>query len=314
MADGTDSHFAIRTAEGIAAGPGTAYRVASISKIVTGQTLAGVNLDQTAGPLLGFDLTHPSGKPVTLRHLASHTASLGEDALPVPPTRRLTDWIAEAPIWLDAPPGTYFSYSNLGYILLAACAERLHRKPFERITSQILNAWGVRGGFNWSGMDDATRRAGLPIFRRDGDSFLPQIDASEADRLVPEPPGLNIARFSPQGGLRTSLRGLLAIARALPKLDADPLWWQQSGPGDYLGGVFEHYGLGLQVFEEPTFYPRPLIGHFGNAYGFNGGVWFDAKADLCFAYALNGLEIGDEDDTFSETELTIFDAMARLKG
>ena len=290
------------------------FRAASISKIVTGQTLARVPLDQDAGPLLGFDLRHPSGRTVTLRHLASHTAGLSDAALPVRLDQRLKDWIAQNPVWAAEPPGTYFRYSNLGYILLAACAERVHRRPFEAITANLLSDWGVPGAFNWVGLPDDTRKRGLPTFRRDGDTFIAQVDATEADRLIPEPQGMNIARFSPQGGLRTSLAGMLTLATTLRRLNADPLWYHQSGPGEYLDGVFQHYGLGLQVFEEPSFYPRPLIGHFGNAYGFNGGVWFDPKADLCFAYALNGLEIGDEDDTFSETELTIFDAIGRLKG
>jgi hypothetical protein len=82
-------------------------------------------------------------------------------------------------------------------------------------------------------------------------------------------------------------------------------------PGDTLGGHFQGYSTGLQILPDPSFYPRPLIGHFANAYGFTGGIWYDRLACAAFTYALNGMPMGDEDDVMSNEELAIFAAVAQ---
>mgnify|MGYP000436335315 FL=1 len=82
------------------------------------------------------------------------------------------------------------------------------------------------------------------------------------------------------------------------------------GAFDTFGGVFESYGWGVQLFDSPAFYPRPLVGHFGNAFGFNGGVWYDPQRQIAMAYALNGIEMGDESDGISHHERSIMRAIA----
>ena len=103
---------------------------------------------------------------------------------------------------------------------------------------------------------------------------------------------------------------MVQLARSLKHADPTPFWTPQMGAGDTLSGVFESYGAGLQIFENPSFYPRPLIGHFANAYGFTGGVWWDRARNAAFCYALNGLPMGDESDAFRPEELEIFWAVA----
>ena len=108
-----------------------------------------------------------------------------------------------------------------------------------------------------------------------------------------------------------SLRAMLTLAMSGAGVPRAPLWRHTDGPGDYEGGLFQDYGAGEQLLTDPSFYPRPLVGHFGNAYGFNGGVWWDAQADICFAYALNGVAMGDESDALSDAERAIFAAVAQ---
>ena len=109
--------------------------------------------------------------------------------------------------------------------------------------------------------------------------------------------------------------GLLALAKSLNTLKyPSALWSSKETSGDTLGGVFEQYGLGLQIFDQPSFYPNRLIGHFGTAYGFKGGVWFDCETETAFAYALNGANINDESDEFAEEELRIFEGIAQFCG
>jgi CubicO group peptidase (beta-lactamase class C family) len=211
-------------------------------------------------------------------------------------------------------PGSYFSYCNLGYVLLAAAAEALSGERFDVLVADALQHNDIKGGFNWSGLSDADRARFLPTYRRDGDSFVAMIYTVLPDPFAPDDAyqiGAHTAQFSPQGGLRMSLRNMLDLAQVGAGAPRDPLWRQSDGAGDYEDGLFQHYGAGEQILPNPPFYPRPLVGHFGNAYGFNGGVWWDEQADLCFAYALNGVPMGDESDALSDAERAIFVAIAQ---
>ncbi len=312
LAQGDNTHLSIATAPRISAGPDTMFRVASISKIIVGQAVAAfVKTKATTwqtdmSDILGWRLRNPDfpDTPITLGMVASHSAGLTDEAgYVLAPDTVLAEWCRTQPIH-SQQPGTYFSYSNLGYLILAAALEKLAGQPFPDAVRHLLPE---RAGFNWVGVDGADR---LPTYRRNDSGFVAQID--ETIMRVPE--GTHPGVYSPQGGLRLSLKGMLALAQGLRNADATPLWTHTMGSGDYEGGVFESYGAGLQIFDTPNFYPRPLIGHFGNAYGFRGGVWYDRERDLSVAYALNGLARGDEDDAFSDAELQICAALADWKG
>lgn len=330
-AGGAD-RISVVTAPEVTADEATMFRAASVSKIVVGRTLQAVAdaagiadpWDRDASTALGFPLRHPdfADAPVRVGMLASHCAALGEDAgYAVPPDTDLGDWVLtqEGLFAPDTPPGSRFDYSNLGYILLAAVAERWGGAPFGHLARvHVLDPLGIPGGFNWFGVAASERARALPTFRRTVAGLVPQIDAHVPptglvlqDAMVVARPG-NPAAFSPQGGLRVSLRGMLILAKSLGQTAATPLWRASQGPGGYLDGLFQDYGPGLQILPDPPFYPRPLIGHFGNAYGFHGGIWWDARAEIAFAYALNGVAEGDDSDALSPDERTVFTAIGAL--
>ena len=312
MARGQQRHFAISHAPFLKVTPNTMFRVASISKVVVGRAVSAfvktkaTTWDADVSDILGWALRHPEfpDQPVTLGMVASHAAGLHDEAgYLIPPEQTLQAFCAQRAVF-SAQPGTRFQYSNLGYVVLAAVIEALSDKPLPGAIAPFLPPGA---GFNWIGVSAADRDRAIPTFRRAGDTFQAQVDEPPTVAHATQNPGA----YSPQGGLRTSLEGMLTLAEGLAAPEV--LWTPAMGPGDYLDGVFESYGAGVQIFEAPRFYPRPLVGHFGNAYGFNGGVWYDAARELGFAYALNGLKVDDEADAFSEAELAIFDAIAQLK-
>ena len=289
------------------------FRVASVSKIVVGQTLAllladhGIGWDTDVSDALGWRLRNPAFPdiPITFAALASHTAGLDDTrGYLLAEGQLLQDFMLEGRFHNNQNK-TYFVYSNLGYIIIAELIEKLSGRDFADAVAPLVS----QGGFNWANVSERNITNALPTYRREGDVFRAQID----DPPQPAAPTGSVARYSPQGGLRLSLSGMLTLAEWLPQADQRVLWRRSDGPGNYLDGVFEDYGAGLQIFTSPSFYPRPLIGHFGNAYGFNGGVWYDAQADIAFAYALNGLELGDEADCFSDAERDIFSAVAEIE-
>ena len=197
---------------------------------------------------------------------------------------------------------------------------------FDHLATEVLHALEIVGGFNWSGVSAEVRQRALATYRRGPSGFVAQVDdavpskgllmadGSLAD-LDHDLPAWNPAIFAPQGGLRTDLSGLLTLAQQVGHTAPHgPIWRQSDGPGAYLDGLMQDYGSGLQILPQPPFYPRPLVGHFANAYGFKGGVWYDAATDTAFAYALNGLAVGDESDALSEDERAIFAAIAAMEG
>ena len=112
--DGAAPAFHIATAPGVACGPDTLWRAATLSKVVTGRVAElaarAAGLDPTlaeVGPILGFDLRHPSWPemPVTLAQVASHTAGLSDTArYLVPPEVSLAEWTLGRDIWGRAGP------------------------------------------------------------------------------------------------------------------------------------------------------------------------------------------------------------------
>lgn len=303
-----------------AAAPGLAaegfFRAASISKIITGRVFraaAGAQglhppYNAAASDLLGWDLRHPRWPDVTVTAgmIAAHCSGLSDaGGYVLPPGVALRDW----PLVWGAAPGTAFDYCNLGYLLLAAMAERLAGERFDLLAARELARIDVAGGFNWHGVPPDVPV--LPTFRRDGGRLVAQIDAT---RVAPDPAGWVAGEapglFSPQGGLRVNLRGALGIARSLTEADGPVIW---DGPTDD-PGVFQSYGSGVQFLDRPAFWPRPVMGHFANAHGFVGGVWKDRETGLAFAIALNGLPLGDEDDRLREEELALYAAIAHVTG
>lgn len=327
--------YHLATAVGIRATPDTLFRAASISKIVTARTLdrvaqsAGLGpefLNDDIGSHLGFRLRNPRwpDRPITIGQVASHSSGLCDDAgYTLPAGQLISDWFEEAGsgCFLPNPPGTFFTYANLGYLLLAAVCEAIGAKPFDTLARQhVLDPLGIEGGFNWSGVPAPRREDRLATYRQESGALVPQIDSVVAWDGISDPEGsstpnaryqlhLDVTRFSPQGGLRLSLKGALALARSLADEPGQRLWTLCKGPGAYSNGIFESYGMGLQILDNPAFYPRPLIGHFGNAYGFLGGVWYDRAHDAGFAYALNGAPVDAPDDRLTAEEQALFAAI-----
>jgi CubicO group peptidase (beta-lactamase class C family) len=125
-------------------------------------------------------------------------------------------------------------------------------------------------------------------------------------------PGSNGALFSPQGGLRISVRDLVAIGRLLldrgwhqgaPFLTEQsltamlgPEWRFDGTNGDTDGGFFCAYGLAVQSLpvaregcNDALFGPgRIMIGHAGDAYGVRSGLWIDLQSGMGIAFISTG--------------------------
>ena len=226
-----------------AAGPGTMYRVASISKLVTTLgVLAAVEagrmgLDADASDFLGFRLRNPHfpDVAVTPRMMLSHTSSVrDEGGYNWPSTVKLRDVLAgNAAMWgREAAPGAYFSYANLPWGLLGTMIERTTGERFDRfMRGHVLGPLGVDATYNPADLGaKAAERIATLYRKRSGEEGHEVWDAAgpwraQVDDYSGEAPvsragdeyeiGTNGTLFGPQGGLRASAADLGRVMQLL---------------------------------------------------------------------------------------------------
>jgi CubicO group peptidase (beta-lactamase class C family) len=307
-------------------------RVASISKLVT--TLGvlrlvdqgKLNLDRDVSDYLGWRLRHPAfpDRPITLRLLLSHQSGLvdGNDLYLIPLGASLKARLADPRVWdaTHAPGSGWFHYTNLNFPVVASVMEAATGLRFDRLMRQlVLRPLRLDACFNWQGCSDAAIARGVVLYRAAGEVakdepasrppacpvLAPPGDACD---LAAYRPGDNGALFSPQGGLRISMRDLARIGQVLarhghgllsPRAFAEltrPQWrfdghngLGESGEPD---GFFCAYGLGLQLIgaggpgcRDALFGAgQRRIGHSGSAYGLRSGLWLDPQSGRGLAF------------------------------
>jgi CubicO group peptidase (beta-lactamase class C family) len=153
-------------ATGRAVDADTVFRIGSISKTCTGIAVlqlaeeGALALDDPVNDhLRGFRIEHddPAAPPVTIRHLLTHTAGLGElrrwSDLARPtiglaakldrPLPSLTDFYAPV-LRAELEPGTKWAYANHGFAALGELVEDVSGEPFaERLRRRVFEPLGM---------------------------------------------------------------------------------------------------------------------------------------------------------------------------
>lgn len=307
-------------------------RVASISKLVVAlgamrMVEAGtLDLDRDVSAWLGWKLRNPAfpDAPVTLRLLLSHRSGLadGVDYI-VPLGKRLEEVLADPKAWDgEHAPGTYFRYANIGFPVVAAVMERAGGERFDRLMQRLVFApLGLDACFNWSTCSPAKAARAVVLYRANGD-----VARDDLNGVLPACPvvaegvcdldayvlGDNGALFSPQGGMRISMRDLAAIGAMLlrggdgflsPGSIAEmerAAWIFDGSNGDTSNGAYCRYGLAVQLL--PGSAPgcaddlfgggRPQAGHAGEAYALRSGLWLDRAEGRGVAFFATAVEDG----------------------
>ena len=311
-------------ASGRAVSDADPVRIASISKLVVALGVmrmveAGeLDLDADVTQYLGWRVRNPAfpDVPVTLRQLLSHRSGLTDpDEYRVPLGDRLADVIARPALW-DAQhaPGRHFRYSNVAFPVIASVMERAGRARFDRLMQRhVFAPLGLDACFNWSTCSDAKIARHVVLYRASGEVALDDLAGKRPDCPVIARQGCDLAGyrlgengalFSPQGGLRASMRDLAAIGAMLIRNDGSFLkpasiatlervaWRFDGANGDTGGGFYCQYGLAVTT--QPTRRDgcdddlfgdgRTRIGHAGEAYGLRSGLWIDRAAGTGVAF------------------------------
>ena len=308
------------------------FRVASISKVFTATGYmqlveeGKINLDEDVSRYLGFTLRNPSypNKVITSRMLLSHTSSIRDYPTPyVPFKSNVKSFFTSADCWTRSKaPGSYFSYCNLNFVLLATIMEKVSGQRFDKyITKKVMKPLDIKGSFNLRDFSDSDLQKMGTLYRKTkGESgrYYAQIDdrpidLPSASMLSSYRPGTNAGIFSPQGGVRISpeelghmlemmlnrgkYKGREILKPATVQLMEKPVWnYTPAQPnGDINNDAIESYGLALQYFSgSGSTKPAPnrpdfdLVGHLGEAYGFIGGLMWQHGTKNGFIFLQNG--------------------------
>ncbi len=308
-------------------------RIASISKLVTALGVmrlvdrGRLDLDRDVSDYLGWTLRNPAfpDHPITLNMLLSHRSSLidGDDLYIIPLGGTLQQRLADPRVWdtQHAPGSDWFHYSNLNFPVAASVMERVTNQRFDRLMHRlVLRPLRLDACFNWgAGCSARAVRRAVVLYRANGDVAKDDLNGGHpACLVVPAAdglcdistyrPGENGALFSPQGGLRISMRDLAKIGQmlarggrgflsphAMARLE-QPVWGLNGdngrGEDGANSGFFCSYALGLHRIgnDAPDCHDdlfgdgQPRIGHSGEAYGLRSGLWFDPQTGSGVAY------------------------------
>ncbi|KPP99093.1 MAG: putative beta-lactamase [Bacteroidetes bacterium HLUCCA01] len=345
-------------------------RIASPSKSLTAMALMQlyeqglVDLDADVSRYLGWELRSPHwpDEPVTLRMLLGHTSGIADgptysafartmiaERLPLRMLFTGTDgtrrWSGYSPdIFSEHCPGTYFSYSNAAWGLIASVIERVSGQRFDLYArSHLFEPLGVEASFN---ITDIRPEHIAALYRFQNDAWTPQIDfyadAPPADRgYEGYEPGHNGLIYAPQGGLRISTRGLITLADVLlnqgqttfstPQpvriLQAETLremmaenWRYDGSNGDTWDDFWRSFGLGLhRLTGEPgkdvIFVGVPMTGHPGIAYGLLSDVYVDPATGTGVIFMTNGSKqpFAYGETSFYQVEEAVFQLLETVK-
>jgi CubicO group peptidase (beta-lactamase class C family) len=308
-------------------------RIASISKLVVAIGVmrlveqGRLDLDRDVSDYLGWRLRNPvfPDRPITLRLLLSHRSSLKDDieywAIPLGTTMQQA---LANPAAFDSthPPGTYFRYSNLGFPVIATVMEKVSGERFDALMARlVLRPLGLAACFNWSACGEGAIARAAVLYAPDGGVIRDDLGGRPPACPVLAPNGCDLASyrigdngglFSPQGGLRVSVRDLTTIARMLMAGGAhgrvrilsrasvttltDPLWTYDGSNGETEGGFYCAYGLAVQRVpvaqagcrDDLFGGGRAMFGHAGDAYGLRSGLWIDPRRRTGIAFFATG--------------------------
>ncbi|MCF2515854.1 beta-lactamase family protein [Sphingomonas sp. G124] len=322
-------------AAGRAVTPDDPVRVASVSKLVVAVGVmrlveqGKLDLDEDVSSKLGWKLRNPAfpDRPVTLRQLLSHTSSVRDhdDQYAIPLGGSVRAVLADPDSW-DArhgPGGSYFTYSNLNFTIVASVVEMATGERFDLLMKRlVIDPMKLDACFNWPTCSD-TRVASAIVLMQGGEAVRDDLHGirPECPVFVKEGPcdlarwrlGENGALFAPQGGLRISARGLARVGRMLLSngmIDGQRILSQQSveallrsawtfdgANGDTDHGFYCRYGLATQRLatrqagcaDDPEGKGRQWVGHAGEAYGLRSGIWIDPNSGVGIAYFVTGL-------------------------
>lgn len=292
----------------------TIYRIASISKVIVALGVlllvdkGLVDLDEDISKYLGFTVRNPYYKEdkITLRMVMTQTSSIcdrmydkvncADDpyvALEDMLTNRGHEFYDDL-TFLNHKPGTFFEYSNFGCGILACVVERVTGEYFpEYIVEKLLKPLNINSGFRVENLEDKDNLATHYIYYNK--EFHPYRDFQSFSRVQSPRYKIGDNFRGVAGGLYISIKNLTKIMQMLMNngeykglrlfskeiiKEMKKVQWE-GVPSD---PTYRKKGLQMIIMDQFT--EKPLMGHFGNAYGLRSFMLFND--DYGYIFLCNG--------------------------
>lgn len=296
------------------------YRIASISKVIVAIGLLKlydkglVDLDEDISKYLGFKVMNPKypNDLITLRMVMTQTSSITDDGAFIDGVYKgydgsnsCDDYITLEDLltpgsdrfykgYSDYKPGSTFIYSNLGCGILACVIERITGKYFpEYIKEELLHPLGIYSGFRLEDIKDIDNL--VTHYRFENGKFIKHryYETFKKVQCLKYPIGQNYRGVA--GGLYISAQNLSKIMKMLMNKglyenirilkeetveEMETVQWELK-EGDVITDPTYHK-KGLQMIIMDDFTKKPLIGHFGNAYGLRSFMLYNENGGIIF--------------------------------
>ncbi|MGH9061134.1 MAG: serine hydrolase domain-containing protein, partial [Acidimicrobiales bacterium] len=189
------------------------------------------------------------------------------------------------------PPGTWFSYSNVGYKALGLVLEAVHRRPYHELLGELLGSLGMR---------TAVPAITHAIRGRSAVGHEPRYDDRSPVREDGLAPATWIENATADGGVAATAPDLTAWLRMLMRLGPSPSETVLSEPVLSEQSLSElltpaipiedeeprcGYGLGIQVGDIDG---RPHAWHTGGMIGYYAAIAGDLEAGIGAVVLANG--------------------------
>lgn len=321
----------------------TKYRMASISKLLTATGIwqliekRMISPETDAGDVLGFPLRNPNypNVPITIGMLLSHTSSIREGSddvictYHIPFPHHVREFFQKGTAcyypgcWAgpEEEPGKFFSYCNFNYGLLGTIIERVSGERFDiYMKKHIFEPLELDCGFFVPTMLESARQRIGTLYRKldtygryDPRNGLWRVQYDDYSEGFPSDfnhysIGTNATLFSPQGGLRASVKDMMCLMRAWMGQEsfrllsdetiqrmAAPVWTYDRNLHNGDCSMDQCYARGPQVFLNrkgldclAEHVQLPFIGHGAGAYGLLGTLGMDIKKKNGIMVAVTG--------------------------
>ncbi len=268
---------------GVPLAPDQTFRIASVTKMFTAATVLNLaaagklSLDDKLATYVP-DIAH--GDQITLRQLLNHTAGVSDIVHTITPgfsrrdvdTATLITEIRQRPAAFA--PGTQWSYSNAGFILLGAVIEKVTGKAwYDAEQEAVIAPLGLKHtAYGASGPIIPGRAAGYT-------SDNPTRTVRNASYISASIPAAAGGLLSTADDLKTWMRALVT-GRLLGKAGFAAM----TTPGDVAPSGPHRYGLGLYLWQVRG---ASMIGHTGQIDGFASMVAYLPDQDVTIVVLAN---------------------------
>lgn len=280
----------------------TVFRIGSVTKQFTAAIIlllaedGRLSLDDT---LDTYFPDFPRSNEVTIRHLLQHTSGIANytsqqdfmsAAAPLDhDAERMVAYIASADPLYDFDPGTRWSYSNSGYMLLDYIAGQVAGQPLaDQLRTRIFEPLGM----NNTRMDSA---AEIVAHRAQGYDRAPDTPAGFTNAGY-----LSLSVAAGAGAMRSTPHDLITWMHALldgrvvspeslglmlePARLSDGRFARETLPEQAAALADVHFGFGIMTGERDG---RRLIGHGGSINGFNASLLHYPGEDITIVLLVN---------------------------